>query len=514
MNGAESLVETFLANDLDLCFANPGTSEMHFVAALDGHPDMRCVLCLFEGGTSGAADGYYRMTGKVAATMLHLAPGFGNAYANLHNAKKAGSGVVNVMGDHATYHNVYDSPLKGDTIGVSQAVSHWTRASATSQDVARDGAAAIAAARSGNGQISTLILPADTAWGDGGAAERAQPAPLHRPDDAALDAAAAALKAPGAALFVGGPAAHDPLLPRVGQIAAASGARITAPLFLGRIARGAGTPMVEQLPYRGELAQEVLKDITHLICIGTTPPVNFFAYPGQPSVPSAPGCQITELCRADMDVTYTLDALADRLGATNTDYPTRPLALPDAPADGALTADSACAVIARWLPDRAVVVNEAVTSGLTFPDHSLTARPFDLLTTVGGAIGGAMPNAVGAAIGCPDRHVVAMIGDGSAMYTIQSLWTMTREALDVTVVIFANRSYRILHFELMAMGFAAAGRNAQRMFDLENPTLDWCALAQGHGVPAIRVETTAELTAALEDRHTTPGPRLIEVIVP
>ncbi len=164
MNGAESLVETLLASDVNVCFANPGTSEMHFVTALDQFPDMRCILCLFEGGTSGAADGYFRMSGKIAATLLHLAPGFGNAFSNLHNARKAHSGIVNVMGDHATYHVKYETPLKGNTLGISQAISHWTRVSDNATQVATDGAEAVRAARSNGGQIATLILPANTAW--------------------------------------------------------------------------------------------------------------------------------------------------------------------------------------------------------------------------------------------------------------------------------------------------------------------------------------------------------------
>lgn len=191
MNGAETLVSTFLEAGVQVCFANPGTSEMHFVAALDAHPDMRCILCLFEGGTTGAADGYYRMSRTPAATLLHLAPGFGNAFANAHNAAKAGSGMINVVGDHATYHQRYESPLKSDAPGLSRTVSDWTRVSGDAGTVAADGAAAIQAARALNGQVATLILPANTAWeAADGSAPTAETAPLRRPDADAVQAAA------------------------------------------------------------------------------------------------------------------------------------------------------------------------------------------------------------------------------------------------------------------------------------------------------------------------------------
>ncbi|KNG93629.1 acetolactate synthase large subunit [Pseudaestuariivita atlantica] len=514
MNGAESLVETFLENDVTVCFANPGTSEMHFVAALDQHPDMRCVLCLFEGGTSGAADGYFRMSGKVAATMLHLAPGFGNAFANLHNARKAGSGILNVMGEHATYHLAYDSPLRGDTAGISHAISDWTRTSATAADVAGDGAAGIAAARAGNGRIATLILPADTAWGEGSApaiASATEDGDL--PSEAELETVADALGRPGAALFLGGIATYGPELEAAGRIAKATGCRLIAPLFTARVRRGAGQVVLDQLPYRGELAAEVLADLHTLVCIGTPPPVNFFAYPGQPSVPTPDTCAVIDLCGRDGNVTGTLAALEKRVGAAGSEPDRRAFDLPEVAPDADLTAETACATIIRWMPEETIVVNEAVTSGLTFGPQSRTARPHDFLTTVGGAIGCCLPTAVGSAIACPDRKVLALTGDGSAMYTIQSLWTMARENLDVTVVVFNNGAYRILHHELEALGVAQVGRNARAMFDLTGPELDWMALARGHGLDAVRADSLAELNAALAHADDVAGPCLIEVVL-
>lgn len=513
MNGADSLVKTMLASDVDVCFANPGTSEMHFVAALDSHPDMRCILCLFEGGTSGAADGYYRMSGRVAATMLHLAPGFGNAFSNLHNARKAGSGVLNVMGDHATYHLKYDSPLKGDTEGVSRAISHWTRSSLSSADVAQDGADAIRAARARGGQIATLILPADTAWGDGAApATAAPPPPLHRPSDAQLDAAADALRSDGAALLVGGAALHGKLLALAGQVAQAADCRLMVPLFSPRLERGEGTVPIEQLLYPVDANAQMLKAVRTLVCCGTQAPVNFFAYPGKPSLPTPADAQVLDLADAGMDVKYALNGLANRLAAHGEQVAPVALSLPDHP-EGPLSAETAGAIIARHLPENAIMVNESVTSGFPIITATRSVKRHDLLATMGGAIGQCLPCATGAAVACPDRKVIALTGDGSAMYTLQSLWTMARERLDVTVIVFANRGYQILRGELAAMGVTQVGRNAQAMFDVDDPLLDWVALAQGHGVPGVRVTTCDEMDSALADAIAAPGPRLIEVVI-
>jgi len=514
MNGAESLVKTMLASGVDTCFANPGTSEMHFVAALDTHPDMRCILCLFEGGTSGAADGYYRMTGKPAATMLHLAPGFGNAFSNLHNARKAGSGVVNVMGEHATWHLKYNSPLRGDTEGVSRAVSHWTRTSASAADVARDGAAAIHAARSNGGQIATLILPADTAWGAAGDAAETAAAPpaLHRPDAARLDAAAAAIRQPGTAFLVNGPALYGAGRVLATQIAKAAGCRLIAPLFAPRMERGAGSLPIEQMVYVIEANQEMLTGLHHIVCCGAEPPVNFFAYPGKTSTPEPPDCLITELCDPGMDVLFCLEDLAERLDARGIEITPVEPDLPPMPT-GPMTAASAGAVIARLMPENTILVNESVTSGAPIYAATVGAAKHDWLPTMGGAIGQCLPAATGAAVACPDRKVLALSGDGSAMYTLQSLWTMAREDLDVTVVIFANRGYQILRGELANLGVEHVGRNASAMFDVDNPTLDWVALAKGHGVDGARATTPEGFAAALRDGLDRPGPYLVEVVL-
>ncbi|WP_370401104.1 acetolactate synthase large subunit [Sulfitobacter sp. JB4-11] len=512
MNGATSLVKTMLASGVDTVFANPGTSEMHFVAALDAHPDMRCVLCLFEGGTSGAADGYFRMKRDVAGTLLHLAPGFGNAFANIHNARKAGSGMVNVMGDHAIHHLQYESPLKGDTVGISQTVSHWTRMSPDATSVASDGADAIRAARSRNGQIATLILPADTAWDAAeGPMTAAAPPALRQPDAAAVDAAARQLQQPGAALMIGGVALFGAAREIAGRIAARTGCRLVCDTLLARIAKGAGTAQIEQLvyPVTPKIAQ--LADVASLTLLGAERPVAFFAYPGKPSLPEPPGCAVTTLCAPEEDITWTLNALAEAVGAVNTEPVRTTLNLPAVPT-GDLTLAKVGQTLAALLPENAIVCNEAITSGREVMPHTQASRPHDVLGGTGGAIGLGLPMAVGAAMACPDRKVVALIGDGTAMYTLQSLWSMAREGLDVTVIIFANRGYQILRDELKNVGVNSYGANAQAMFDVEGPELDWVALAKGHGVPGTRVTDADGFARVLRAGIEGDGPSLIEVV--
>lgn len=511
MNGAESLVKTFLAGGVDVCFANPGTSEMHFVAALDSHPEMRCILSLFEGGVTGAADGYFRMTGKPAATLLHLAPGFGNGYANVHNARKGHGAMINVVGEHADYHLKYDAPLKGDIEGVTRSVSDWVKVTMDAQAVAQDGAEAIRAANARNGQIATLVLPANTAWeAAGGPAAPLPPVQLHRPRPDQIAAAAQALRAPGAALFVGGAAVHGDLARLAGKIAAETGCRLMADYFLPRIERGAGAVDIECLHYPVLENVEILKDVRHMVLLGTGQPVAFFAYPERPSTPEPADCRLLDLCSPQMDIAWTLEALVEATGAEAADPAVLELELPDLP-EGTLTLDKVGLALAALMPEGAIVANEAITAGSAVLPPSRKARRHDILYNPGGAIGAALPLAVGAAIACPDRQVIAPTGDGSAMYTVQSLWTMAREKLDVIVLVFANRGYQILHGELKNVGVQSAGRNAKRMFDIEGPELDWVAMARGHGVEACRVDNMESFNEAFEGAVASSGPYLIEI---
>lgn len=501
MNGAESLVRTLLAGGIDTCFANPGTSEMHFVAALDQVDGMRCVLGLFEGVVTGAADGYARMAGKPAATLLHLGPGLANGLANLHNAAKAGSAVVNIVGDHATYHRRYDSPLTSDIEMAARPFSAWVRTSAG--DVATDGAAAIAAARAGG--VATLILPADTAWSPGPPVVAA-PAPEARPSVSAtaLEAAAHALRSGEPALLLLG---GDALSARGLDLAARTGVRLLAETFNARMARGRNVAGIDRLPYPLPLSLAALSGLRHLVLVGARAPVAFFAYPGRPSVLTEDQTVITDL---GGDPLSALEMLADLIGS-DAALPPRPLLAP--PATGAITPATLAQSIAALLPEHAIVVDEGLTAGVPIYGAAAAAAPHDWLQNMGGSIGWGLPAALGAAIAAPGRRVVAIQADGSGMYTLQALWSMAREACDVTVVVLANRAYAVLHHELANVGAAQAGPKARSMISLDRPDLDWCHLARGMGVPAVAVTDMADFNCRFAAANATAGPSLIEVRV-
>ena len=514
MNGAESLLQTLVACGVEVCFTNPGTSEMHFVAALDKQDGMRSVLGLFEGVVTGAADGYARMAGKPACTLLHLGPGLANGLANLHNARRARVPLVNVVGDHATYHRHLDAPLTSNIAGFAEPVSGWIRASASSYDVAADGAAAVAAAMTPPGQIATLILPADTAWGP--ASESARPLPVPPrgvADGAAIDAAAAALRSgEPCALLMNGPVLGDRGLDIAGRIAQRTGAQLFADTFVTRIARGAGRIEVTRLPYFGEQAAEVLAPFRHLILVATKAPVTFFAYPGKPSELTPPQCQVHVLATPAQDALAALEALCEAVGATRSAPAHTAQQQPPLPR-GALTPQSAAQTLGHLLPEGAIIVNEAATSGFAIPALTASSPAHDWLDLTGGAIGQGLPTAVGAAVASPGRRVLALEGDGSGMYTLQALWTMAREGLDVTTVIFANRKYAILQVELMRVGAGNPGRKADEMLSLNRPDLDWVKLANGMGVPATRATTAEEFNTQLARSLAAPGPSLIEVVL-
>jgi len=514
MNGAESLVRTLIASGVEVCFANPGTSEMHFVAALDRIEGMRCVLGLFEGVVTGAADGYYRMAGKPAATLLHLGPGLGNGLANLHNAKKARSGIVNIVGEHARHHIQYDAPLTADIEGIARPMSDWVHTAQSSREVAADGARAVEAARSAPGQIATLILPADTAWNEADGPAVARPLqPRRKVDDAAIAAAATALRQPHAALLLGGAGLRAGALEWAGRIAAATGCTLFAEFAAARIERGAGRVMVQRLPYAVDAAVAVLAPMRSIVLVGAKPPVSFFAYPGKPSLQAPPECVFTELADIGADIEGALEALADALGARTLD-PAHVAAL-DLPAlpEGPPTTEGIAAVLAALMPEGAIVIDEAVSTGRGFPALTRTARPHDWLTLVGGSIGWALPQAIGAAIACPQRKVVALESDGSGMYTPQALWTMAREQLDVTVLVFANRAYNILRGELAGVGGGPPGPRATDMLTIDRPDIDWAGLARSQGVPATRATTLGELAAQMRDAFAQRGPVLVELVI-
>jgi acetolactate synthase-1/2/3 large subunit len=514
VNGARALIRTLVDAGVDVCFANPGTSEMHFVAALDDVPDMRAVLSLFEGVATGAADGYARMAGRPAATLLHLGPGLGNGLANLHNARRGRTPLVNVVGDHARSHKRLDAPLESDIDALAGTVSGWVRRSLSPADVAADAVDAVAAASSAPGCIATLILPADVSWDEG--AEVAAPvSPRPAPQVARPvieDVATALATGEPTVLFLGGDVVvgEEGLL-AAGQIAAGTGARLMTETFPARTARGAGLPDVTRLPYPPEMAIAALEGTRHLVLAGATAPVHFFAYPGLPGHPVPEDCTVHVLSRPGEDGVAALRALAD-LAAPGATPELLEASRPELPS-GDLTPRTMVAVIGALLPERAIVVDEALTSGVGLHELTSGAPRHDWLSLTGGAIGDGLPMALGAAIACPDRPVIGIQADGSAMYTISALWSYAREECDVTTIVCDNGSYAILEHELSRVGAQGNGKRAAQLLELGGPNLDFVALADGMGVPASRATTAEELADSLRRALEEPGPHLIVAVL-
>ncbi|OQW54394.1 MAG: hypothetical protein A4S14_15440 [Proteobacteria bacterium SG_bin9] len=512
MNGAESLVRTLVAGGVDVCFTNPGTSEMHFVAALDRVEGMRCVLGLFEGIVTGAADGYYRMKGTPASTLLHLGPGLANGLANLHNAKKANSGIVNIVGQHAVYHIEYNAPLTSDIEGLARPMSHWVRTSPDAKSVAKDGAAAIAAASAAPGQIATLILPADTAWNeaDGIAqVQHDQQKPTYSPQ--AVDGAAKILKSgEPTLLLLTGSALTEAGLDLAERIAAKTNCKVMGQTYNPRMARGRGRFHIERIPYVIESALPILKDFKNIILIEANDPVAFFAYPNKPSLLKPEGCNVHRMTAGGENSVAALEALAGAVGAKAADV--KPVQKPEpVKPTGALSHASIAAAIAYAIPENAIVVDESITTGRGFFPPTAASKPHDWLQNMGGSIGFSTPVSTGAAVACPDRKVICMVGDGSAMYTIQSLWTQAREQLDVVTIVFANRIYQILRGEFDGVGAGQPGQKALDMLKIDNPALDFVSLAKGMGVPGRAVDNVDDFNVALAAAIAHKGPYLIEV---
>lgn len=513
MNGAEALLKTMIDAGVEVCFANPGTSEMQLVAAIDKIPGMRPILGLFEGVVTGAADGYGRMADKPAATLLHLGSGYSNGMANLHNAKRAFSPIVNIIGEHAVDHIPLDAPLTSDIEGHAALHTDWVRTSQSAVAMAKDGAEAVAASYAG--RIANLIVPANYAWTESeGAVEPIEPAAWPKVSEEDIAAAAKALKeGEQCCLFLGGRALREEGIVLAKRIEQATGAKVICEVFPARIQRGRGRPTVDRLPYLGEFAADVLKDFKHMVVLGTKAPVSFFAYPEKPSVLTPADCQIQDLGSAQDDQIDALQRLVALLEAPELEQAEDP-ALPAIPSKEELfTAETVGAVIANYLPENAIVSDEANTSGIFSYGMYEGAAKHDWLTLTGGAIGQGLPVAVGAAVACPDRKVINLQADGAAMYTNQALWTMAREQLDVVTVIYNNSSYAILNLELMRVGVENPGERAKSMLDLSNPNLDWVKIAEGQGVKASRATNVEEFEAQFKAALAESGPRLIEVIL-
>lgn len=516
MNGAQALMRTLVDAGIEVCFSNPGTSEMHFVAALDDEPKMRAVLALFEGVATGAADGYARMADKPAAVLLHLGVGLGNGMANLHNARKGKVPVVNIVGDHALDHMQYNAQLQSDIETVARNVSpNFVRTSQSTAELPQDTVDAIVAARGLPGQVATLILPADVSWGEGGVPAQVPPQPeLQVASQEQIDEAVAAIKkGKKVALLLGGRALREPSLMAAAKIAEHSGVKLFHETFPTRLERGVGMPAPEKIAYLAELVSVQLADIDHLILVDSKAPVSFFAYPGKKSYLVPDSCEVHTLSTEEQDAYGSLKKLMNALGAENTAPKLQKANRPPKP-KGSLTADKVSQAMGHYLPENAILIDEAITSGLLLQSMTAGCPRHDYITLTGGGIGQGLPNAVGAAIACPDRPVFALIGDGTSMYTIQSLWSMAHEELDVTVVIFNNASYSVLNIELERVGAEKIGEKALSQLDLNGPVINFSQLAQSMGVHGTRVSTAEEMNKALEYAASQKGPHLIEAMVP
>jgi acetolactate synthase-1/2/3 large subunit len=510
MNGAESLIRTLIASGVEVCFANAGTSEIHFVLALDKTEGMRCILGMAETVVTGCADGYARMAQKPAMTLLHCGPGFANGIANMHNARRANTSMLNVVGDQASYHRPFDPPLAADTEGLARAVSHWVRTSGSAQQVSSDGAEAVQAARTPPGQIATLIVPADVAWSDGSVPTMPLPVtarPRVTPEDVRTVAQILRTGEP-AMLLLNGQALGEAGLFAAHRIAHASGAKLRTPTQVPRMARGRGRVPVERVPYVVDTALSVLSGLKHVILVGAKPPMGFFAYPGRPSLMTPQDCAMTVLARPEQDAVAALQGLADEIGAPRI-VPVKEAGLKPRIAGGRFESEAFGMTLAALLPENAIVADDSVTSGRSFFPATFNAAPHDWIQSTGGAIGHAFPCATGAAVACPDRKVVCLQADGAGMYSLQALWTQAREKLDVVNVVFANRVYKILYGELRSTG-AEPGRASDTFFDLGRPDLDWVGLAKSMGVEAVSVETLEDFADTFRAACGRRGPFLIE----
>lgn len=512
-NGADIIVQTLAEAGVDTCFANPGTTEMHLVAALGRAQQVRTHLCLFEGVATGAADGYSRMTQRPAATLLHLGPGLANGMANLHNAKKAGSRVISIVGEHATSHLAYNAPLTTDIAGMAATVSDQVISLNRATDTVAAVSELCAKSCSGEAPVGTLIVPNDVAWEEVGAFNAnalSQPARTNKPDRN-LDQAIVALREEGAALIIGAPFISARSAALASAIGEETGARIFVEAAVARMERGRGRVNLTRIPFHVDLAVDALKEVRHAILAGASDPVAFFAYPGRPSRLLPEGCPVLQLSNAKEDLEDVLNGLAACLGIDATLPPAANL--PELPDNGPVTPQGLATVLANSLPENAVVVDESITNGGFLFSTCADARPHDWINNRGGSIGYSWPVAIGAAVACPDRRVFAVTGDGSAFYTLQSLWTMARSKLKITVIVLANRRYNILSNEMSKIGAGAPSERATPMLSLEDPAPDWLMLAEGQGVDATRVETTDELGSAIRESLDHDGPRLVEVIL-
>ena len=515
MNGAESLVRSLASAGVNVCFANPGTSEMHLVQAIDAVPEMRGVLSLFEGVCTGAADGFGRMTGRPATTLLHLGPGLGNGIANLHNARRASTPIINLIGNHALYHVEYDAPLTSDIDTLAQNVSSWIKGDSTAASLAADGMQALQSALTptpgSKGQIATMIIPADACWGEADAVAESLATPVRAEvEDGVISQVADQIDGNSLILLNGDGLSVNARI-AANRIAAKTGCRVSMTTFPSRVDGGVGLPSCERLPYFPEQVLATLKGVTRIVLAGSEAPVSFFAYPDTPGYLVPEGCEVLKLSGVEENTTLALESVAHQMGVASGDYAVnkrREIELPS----GKLNAGTVASIIAAYLPENSIICGDSGGGGAAFMPVQFT-HPNTWLNLTGGSIGQGGPVAIGAAVACPDQRVLALLGDGASMYTNQSFWTQAREGLDVTTVIFNNSKYGILETEYLRLGVNEVGERAADLFDLTRPHIDFVKLAESMGVPGRAAKTTDEFTAALQLSFSQPGPFLIEARV-
>jgi len=513
MNASDALIKTLINNGLEFVFANRGTSEMHLVAAIDHNPAVRPVLGLFEGVVSGAADGYARMSGKSAANLLHLGPGLGNAFANIHNAKKAFSPMINIVGDHASYHLKHNAPLTSDLDGLAKSSSDWVKRVSSPEQITQCANDAWKAANESPGNIATLIVPADYAWSNI-QTDLPKKVELNNPksvDNKLIEAAYKLLLKPNSMLYLGGKFLDEECLKFAAQIATKTGCRLVTDTFVSRIRRGAGLPIVQQVPYFSEMAEDFLQGTESIVFIGTKPPVSFFAYPDKKSFLSPDEAELFELCSVEENGYEALALLSELSGSPKIANELIRPHISDVPTSGDLDVTTLGPLIADMMPEESIVSDESATSSLIVTPYALQAKPHDWLALTGGSIGQGLPLAIGASIAKPDRPVITLHGDGGAMYTVQALWTQARENLNITNIIFSNRSYEILKIELDRVQAVETGERAASMFSMDNPPIDWVNLAESMGVQGYKPKTVKEFKDVFTKSVNESGPSLIEI---
>ena len=515
MNGADLLIRTAVSCGIETCFTNPGTTEMALVRALDGATGVRTILGLFEGVCAGAADGYGRMTGRPAMTLLHQGPGLANAIASFHNAQRARTPVLNVIGDHFTWHRACDPSLYLDIEALAAAVG-WHRTCGSTAALSRDLADALMAAL--GGQIASLIVPHDHQLAESESAIADLPPPMASTvHQDAVDRALAILRNhPPTLLMLGGKALGRKGLMAAARIKAATGCDLFTEILPSCWDRGAGLPVVERTPYRpGE--QAMLARYRGVVLAGMDEPLTFSGRRGFESTILRKDQEKVSLAGPHADAVDAMERLADALDAPAFSSLAGGLIAPrERPGlpEGALTVEKACQTLAALQPEGAIIVEEGITSCYAYYPVTKRVAPHTVLTPSGGTIGWGMAAALGAAVACPDRQVISFLGDGSAMYTVQALWTQAREGLHLTTLVLSNRAYNALRMQLAREGAPSDGPATGAVTELARPVLGWTALARGLGVPGVSVSTAEELARELRIAFAEPGPHLLELVLP